>query len=55
MDLAEDAPLDRRSASTRTAARTIMWIFDRDASGRYPFDRRPQLLMAAARPEEIPT
>jgi hypothetical protein len=33
----------------------VVWIFDRDVSGRYRFDQRPQLLLAGDRPEVIPT
>jgi hypothetical protein len=33
----------------------VTWIFDRDASGKYTFDQRPQLLLAGDRPEVIPT
>ncbi len=33
----------------------VVWIFDRDASGKYRFDQRPQLLLAGDRPEVIPT
>jgi hypothetical protein len=32
----------------------VVWIFDRDASGGYRFDQRPQLLLAGDRPEVIP-
>jgi hypothetical protein len=32
----------------------VTWIFDRDASGKYTFDQRPQLLLAGDRPEVIP-
>jgi broad specificity phosphatase PhoE len=31
----------------------VVWIFDREASGRYRFDQRPQLLLAGDRPEVI--
>jgi hypothetical protein len=33
----------------------VTWIFERDASGRYRFDQRPQMLLAGDRPEVIPT
>ncbi len=33
----------------------VVWIFDRDASGTYTFDQRPQLLLAGDRPEVIST
>lgn len=33
----------------------VVWIFDRDATGKYTFDQRPQLLLAGDRPEVIPT
>ena len=32
----------------------VVWIFDRDATGTYRFDQRPQLLLAGDRPEVIP-
>ena len=33
----------------------VVWVLDRDASGRYRFDQRPQLLLAGDRPEVIST
>jgi hypothetical protein len=32
----------------------VTWIFEREASGAYRFDQRPQLLLAGDRPEVIP-